>query len=78
MGSAFLSAVPKIQWDSNTHAPTAIRLWETFTFLGGTVVVKSSVVPQRPCDVAGLSRLDWIYVSLLCMQDGTVATGDMN
>ena len=26
------SAVPKIQWDSNPTAPTAIRLWETFTF----------------------------------------------
>ena len=25
-----------------------------------------------------MSRLDWIYVLLLCMQDGTVATGDMN
>ena len=26
------SAVPKIQWDSNPTALTAIRLWETFTF----------------------------------------------
>ena len=34
-------------------APTAVRLWDTFTFLGGTVVVKSTVVPQRPCKVAG-------------------------
>ena len=33
--------------------PMAIRLRETFTFLGGTVVGKSSVVPQRPCKVAG-------------------------
>ena len=24
-------AVPMIQWDSNPTAPTAIRLWETFT-----------------------------------------------
>ena len=24
-------AVPIIQWDSNPTAPTAIRLWETFT-----------------------------------------------
>ena len=36
------------------------------------------MVPQRPCKVAGWSRLDWIYVLLLCMQDGTVATGDMS
>ena len=24
-------AVPMIQWDSNSTAPMAIRLWETFT-----------------------------------------------
>ena len=24
-------AVPMVQWDSNPTAPTAIRLWETFT-----------------------------------------------
>ena len=27
------SAVPKIQWDSNPTAPTAIRLWDTYSFL---------------------------------------------
>ena len=28
-------AVPMIQWDSNLIAPTAIRLWETFTLTFG-------------------------------------------
>ena len=28
----FSSAVSKIQLDTNPHCPTAIRLWETFTF----------------------------------------------
>ena len=31
----------------------AIRLWEIFTFSDETVLVKPSVVPQRPCTVAG-------------------------
>ena len=80
MGSTFYQLCPR---NSGTLTPTAlmaIRLWETFTFLGGTVVVKSSVVPQRPYKVAGYFRLDWIYVYvlLLCMQDETVDTGDMN
>ena len=26
------SAVPKVQWNSNPTAPTANRLWETFSF----------------------------------------------
>ena len=32
-GLRLSSAVSKIEWDSNPHCPTAIRLWETFTFL---------------------------------------------
>ena len=28
-------AVPMIQWDSNPTVPTAIRLWEVFTFRWG-------------------------------------------
>ena len=31
-GLCLLSAVPKIQCDSNPHCSSAIRLWETFTF----------------------------------------------
>ena len=32
-GLCLSSAVPKIQWDSNPHCSTAIRLWETFTLV---------------------------------------------
>ena len=45
MGSAFYQLFPRYS-GTLTQAPPAIRLWETFSFLGGTVVVKSSVVPQ--------------------------------
>ena len=31
-GLHLLFAMPKIQWDSNPTAPTAIRLWDTLTF----------------------------------------------
>ena len=78
MGSAFYKLCTRYSVTLTPTPPTAIRRWQTFTFLGGTVVVKSSVVPQRSCKVAGQSRLDWINVLLLCMQDGSVATGDMN
>ena len=53
MGSAFYQMYTRYSGTLTPRAPTAIRLWETFTFLGGTVVVKTSVVPQRPCKVAG-------------------------
>ena len=32
-GLRLSSAVPKIQWDTNPHCPTAIELWEISTFL---------------------------------------------
>ena len=31
-GLRLSSAVPKIQWDSNTTAPTTNRLWKTFIY----------------------------------------------
>ena len=45
-GSAFYQLCPRYSGTLTPTAPTAIRLLEIFTFLGGTVVVKSSVVPQ--------------------------------
>ena len=42
------------------------------------VVVKSLVVPQRPCKVGGIVYTILDICIALCMQDETVAIGDMN
>ena len=46
MGYAFYQLCPRYSGTLTPTAPMAIRLWETFTFLGGTVVVKSSGCPN--------------------------------
>ena len=53
MGSAFDQLFPIYSGTLTPTAPMAIRLWETLTFLGETIVVKSSVLLQRPSKVAG-------------------------
>ena len=43
MGSIFILCAEDTKWDSNPPAPTADRLWETFTFL-----VFITITPQGP------------------------------
>ena len=55
-GLRLLSAIPKILWASSPHCPTAVRLFDTFTFFISALCVQSSVVHILERTISAYSR----------------------